>query len=62
MKIRATRAERVALFKALADGGRLRPVRVPASRVPFAGGMFSVPKDFERDRLVLDARLIGLQL
>ena len=56
VKVRANRTERIALFKALAESGRLRPVRVQASRIPYAGGMFAVPKDLQRDRLVLDAR------
>ena len=56
VKVRANCAEKVQLYRALAASGRLKPVRVEASRLPFAGGMFSVPKDLERDRLVLDAR------
>ena len=56
VKVRANRAEKLQLYRALAASGRLKPVRVEASRLPFAGGMFSVPKDLERDRLVLDAR------
>ena len=48
--------QRLALYKLLAGCGRLLPVKVPPERVPFAGGMFAVPKDLDRDRLVLDAR------
>ena len=56
VRIRATKDERLKLFRALAACGRLRPVRVPPERLHYAGGMFSVPKDLERDRLVLDGR------
>ena len=56
VKILADKAQKIALYKALASCGRLRPVRVPPARIPFAGGMFAVPKDLSRDRLVLDAR------
>ncbi|CAE7241416.1 unnamed protein product [Symbiodinium sp. CCMP2592] len=56
VKILAEPRQRLALYKLLAGCGRLSPVRVPPERVPFAAGMFAVPKDLERDRLVLDAR------
>lgn len=56
VRVRAERHERLALYKALASSGRLKPVCVPPARLHYAGGMFAVPKDLARDRLVLDAR------
>ena len=56
VQVLASRAERLALFKKLADTGRLRPVKVDPSRLPYAAGLFSVVKDLSRDRLILDSR------
>ena len=56
VRILADRQQRIALFCALAQSGRLLPVTVFPERIPFAGGLFAVVKDLQRDRLVLDAR------
>ncbi|CAE7501398.1 unnamed protein product [Symbiodinium sp. CCMP2592] len=48
--------DRIQLYRALAESGRLLPVRVEPDRLHYAAGMFAVPKDLTRDRLVLDGR------
>ncbi|CAE7208910.1 unnamed protein product [Symbiodinium sp. CCMP2592] len=56
VRVLASRAQRLELFRKLAESGRLAPVRVAAERLPYAGGLFSVIKDLARDRLILDCR------
>eukprot|EP00438_Fugacium_kawagutii_P016438 Skav226419 [mRNA] locus=scaffold4012:34984:39191:- [translate_table: standard] len=50
----------VALYKKLADTGRLRPVLASEMRSGVVAGAFSVVKDLERDRLILDSRPANL--
>ncbi|CAE7319157.1 unnamed protein product, partial [Symbiodinium sp. CCMP2592] len=56
VQVLASPAERRGLFKKLAATGRLLPVTLPESRLPYAAGLFSVLKDMQRDRLILDSR------
>ena len=56
VKIRATRAEKVKLFTKMATCGMIQPVEQGSFPDRFRSGLFCVPKDAERDRLVLDAR------
>ena len=56
VRILADREQRIALFSALAQSGRLLPVTVHPERIPYAGGLFAVVKDMQRDRLILDSR------
>jgi len=56
VKVLATAEEKVKLFKKLASSGRLQ-IFDPSEVFPdYAAGVFSVIKDLERDRLILDAR------
>ena len=48
--------ERNKLYRKMAEGGRLVPVAEADVRHGLACGLFAVPKDLERDRLILDAR------
>ena len=56
VKVHACRSERNALFQKMARTGRL--AMVDASRVvdQRCSGLFAVPKDLSRDRLILDSR------
>ena len=45
-----------ALYRKLAESGRLLPVKVDEGRLSYAAGLFSVTKDLEKDRLILDCR------
>ena len=54
--VHATRFERNRLFKKMADGNRLVPLLCSEVREGLESGLFAVPKDLERDRLILDAR------
>lgn len=56
VSVRATEDNKIKLFKALAESGRLAPVEAAATRGKFCSGLFSVLKDSRRDRLILDAR------
>ena len=56
VKVNGQRSEQLALFKKLADSGRLKPVPSNALREPFRSGLFSVIKNESKDRLILDAR------
>ena len=56
VSVRATEANKMGLFKKLAGSGRLAPVRSASTRGKYSSGLFSVLKDAERDRLILDAR------
>ena len=48
--------ERNKLYKRMAESGRLVPVLEGDVREGLVCGLFAVPKDLERDRLILDAR------
>ena len=56
VKVRGSRQNRMKLLEKLDSGGRLK--LLPASKVAggFENGLFSIPKDAEKDRMVLDAR------
>lgn len=56
VSVHASTAERNKLFQKMADGGRLVPVDPESVREGLCSGLFSVPKDLEKDRLILDAR------
>ena len=60
VSVRADRYNKVELYKKLAASGRLKPL-VPGtfSRV-YTSGLFSVTKDAEKDRLILDGRPANL--
>lgn len=56
VSVHASRAERNLLFRAMADTDRLVAISAcDAGDGPFSG-LFAVPKDLDRDRLILDAR------
>lgn len=54
--VNASEAERNLLFRKMAETGRLVPVEACDARRGLLSGLFSVPKDLARDRLILDAR------
>ena len=56
VKVRGSKQNKMKLLEKLDSGGRLR--LLPVSRVAggFENGLFSIPKDAEKDRMVLDAR------
>ena len=54
--VHADRWNRQRLFRKLAETGRLKPVPASMIRKGYGAGMFSVVKDLEKDRLILDAR------
>ena len=56
VKVFADVANRVEIYKKLADSGRLLPVPAHLRRGPFCSGLFAVTKDLQRDRMVLDGR------
>ena len=56
VKVNGSNQAKLDLFKMLAQSGRLRPVSLSRQRGPFVNGLFTVTKDSERDRLILDAR------
>lgn len=56
VRVFASPDNKVALFKKLAESGRLAPISGTLRRQNFTSGMFSVHKDESRDRLVLDGR------
>ena len=56
VKVNGRMPEKLALYKKLADSGRLRPIPKDAVRGPFRSGLFSVIKNEQKDRLILDAR------
>lgn len=56
VKVNAVTAERLALFRKLADTGRLKPVTSNQKRGQFVSGLFAVGKNESKDRLILDAR------
>ena len=60
VKVFTSAENRVLLYKKLAESGRLQPVLCEKKRGPFTSGLFGVPKDLVRDRMVLDARAPNL--
>ena len=56
VQIHATPEERNKLFRKMATTGRLCYVSCDEARLGLLSGLFCVPKDLERDRLILDAR------
>eukprot|EP00435_Cladocopium_sp_Y103_P032437 s3148_g8.t1 len=56
VSVHASRMERNKLFQKMADGNRLVPVDPAVVRHGLVSGLFSVPKDLEKDRLILDSR------
>ena len=56
VRVFADDKEKGKLLEVLDSGKRLGLLPVTAVRMPFRNGMFSIPKDAERDRMVLDAR------
>ena len=54
--IMATRANKLALFKLLADTGRLGILEPHEVRSGICSGLFAVTKDLLKDRLILDGR------
>ena len=56
VKVRGSRENKMKLLEKLDSSGRLR--LLPASKIAggFENGLFSIPKDAEKDRMVLDAR------
>ena len=60
VQVRTAPGKRLALLEALDRCDRLRLLPQSAVKTPHRNGMFSVPKDRERDRVVLDARVANL--
>ena len=56
VRVFATHENKVELYKKLADSGRLEAVPARFVRRGYLSGLFGVPKDLERDRMVLDGR------
>ena len=56
VSVHATALERNKLFKKMVAGNRLVHVPADVVRKGIFSGLFSVPKDLEKDRLILDAR------
>ena len=56
VKVNASHGEKLLLFRKLAETKRLKPVAAEKLRPPYWSGLFSVGKDSNRDRLILDAR------
>ncbi|CAE7616851.1 unnamed protein product, partial [Symbiodinium sp. KB8] len=55
-RVLAQHPEKLALFRKLDEGGRLRLVPASVTRKKCLNGMFAVPKNLTADRLILDAR------
>ena len=56
VRILAAKDQKLLLYRKLADSGRLKVCKHPLHREAFGAGMFAVPKDGARDRMILDAR------
>ena len=54
--VRASKDERLKLFKMMAACGRLKMLQSSEVEPAFAAGLFAVPKDLEKDRLIMDCR------
>ena len=61
VRVLATAQEKIKLFKKLASTGRLQIFHPDEVFPAYAAGVFSVVKDLERDRLILDARPCNLR-
>ena len=60
VQVRANSTEKVALYKKLADSGRLRPIDSGSFHRGYCSGLFAVVKDQHRDRVILDGRPANL--
>ena len=58
--VRATRNDKIELYKKLAASGRLKPVLVNTFHSGYTSGLFAVHKDQHKDRLILDGRPANL--
>lgn len=56
VSVRCSAQERLRLLETLDQTGRLQLVTEAEVRMKFRNGMFSIPKDQSKDRMVLDAR------
>ena len=56
VSVHGSAEERNLLFRKMAACGRLVPLTADEVRPQLACGLFAVPKDLEKDRLILDAR------
>ena len=56
VSVRADKHNKVELYKKLAMSGRLKPLTLGAFSKTYTSGLFSVTKDADRDRLILDGR------
>ena len=56
VRVFADEHNKLAVYQKLAASGRLVPVKGAEVRRGFLSGLFSVPKDLTRDRMVLDGR------
>lgn len=56
VQVRASPQGKLQLFKKLADSGLLQPVPEGTYLEDYRNGLFAVPKDASRDRMVLDGR------
>eukprot|EP00435_Cladocopium_sp_Y103_P038687 s964_g10.t1 len=60
VQVRASPAEKLKLFKKMAEAGLLKPLEPGSYLSDYRNGLFAVPKDAERDRMVLDGRPANL--
>ena len=60
VSVRADRYNKVELYKKLAASGRLQPLVPGTFSKTYTSGLFSVMKDAEKDRLILDGRPANL--
>lgn len=60
VSVRATKENKLLLYRKLAESGRLKPVKKSTVLVQYPSGLFAVGKDHLRDRLVLDGRPANL--
>lgn len=60
VQVRANSSEKVALYRKLADSGRLRPIDSSSFHHGYCSGLFAVVKDQHRDRMILDGRPANL--
>ena len=56
VSVRADPKNRLELYRKLAATGRLKPLHPGSFSKQYPSGLFAVPKDMERDRLILDGR------
>ena len=56
VQVRASPENKILVFKKLADAGLLKPVADGTFLEGYKNGLFAVPKDGSRDRMVLDGR------